>query len=572
MHHRRAREDPTRNRGVEHPATDEAGVQRLVARAAAGDHRDVGALVVIRADDKARLAVPADDPGVRALEALERLRDDGSRVVEELAPRQHEKVSYQNVYDQPLLSVPRPTTIVAVHVNYRSRAEQRGWVPDVPSYFLKPVSSLSGSGAPLVRPRGTELLTIEGEIALIIGRRARHLTPQEGAAHIGWIAPANDVGLYDMRWADRGSNLLSKGQDGFTPIGDPAPVERLDLDALTLRTRVNGSVVQEDCTANLIFAFGLLVADLSRFVTLEPGDVILTGTPAGAAVVVPGDRVEVEIDGVGTLVNEVVEASEPIPGFGAQPKIGATTRAAALGVNGHRPVVVSDTAMAALRTVSTATLSVHLARRGISNPFIAGLNPTRPDMRLLGYAYTLRYVPLREDVRDAESSELNAQKRAIESIGPGEVLVIDARGETGAGTIGDILAARAMVRGASGIVTDGGVRDLAAVSRLDIPAYYKAAHPAVLGRLHFPLEANVPVACGGALVMPGDVIVGDEDGVLVLPAALAEQVALDGLAQDTREAWALERVQAGESVRDIYPLSEARREEYEAWARDDPGR
>ncbi len=468
------------------------------------------------------------------------------------------------------MSVPRPTTIVAVHVNYRSRAEQRGWVPDVPSYFLKPVSSLAGTGAPLVRPRGTELLTVEGEIAAIIGRRARHVSPEHGAEHIGWFAPANDIGLYDMRWADRGSNLFSKGQDGFTPIGVAAPADRVDPGRLTLRTRVNGQLVQEDSSANLIFTFGLLVADLSRFMTLEPGDVILTGTPAGAAVVVPGDHVEVELEGIGAVCNPIVETDEPIPAFGAQPKIAPATRGAALGVNGQRAAVISDTAMAALRTVSTATLSVHLARRGISNPFIAGLHPTRPDMRLLGYAYTLRYVPLREDVRDADSGELNAQKRAIESIGPEEVLVIDARREPGAGTIGDILAARALARGASGIVTDGGLRDLAAVSRLDIPTYYQAAHPAVLGRLHFPLEANVPVACGGALVMPGDVIVGDEDGVLVLPAALAEQIAIDALAQESRETWALERVQAGESVREIYPLSESRREEYEAWARDDP--
>jgi regulator of RNase E activity RraA len=181
-------------------------------------------------------------------------------------------------------------------------------------------------------------------------------------------------------------------------------------------------------------------------------------------------------------------------------------------------------------------------------------------------------VPLREDVRDAESAELNAQKRAVESIGTDEVLVIDARQELHAGTIGDILVARALARGATGIVTDGGLRDRAAVGRLEIPTYFQATHPAVLGRHHFPLETNVPVACGGALVMPGDVIVGDEDGVLVLPAALAEQVALDGLAQDAREAWALERVQAGESVRGIYPLSDARREEFEAWSTSLSGR
>ena len=222
-------------------------------------------------------------------------------------------------------------------------------------------------------------------------------------------------------------------------------------------------------------------------------------------------------------------------------------------------------ATAALRKVSTATLTVQLSKRGISNCFMRGLRPTRPDLRLLGYAYTLRYVPLREDVRDADTAELNAQKRAVETIGPDEVLVIDARRDAGAGTIGDILAARALARGATGIVTDGGLRDSAGVAALDIPTYYQAPHAAVLGLVHFPLATNVPVACGGALVMPGDVIVGDADGVVVIPAHLAEGVALDALEQEEREAWALERVQAGESVRGVYPLSEARRGEFEAW-------
>jgi 5-oxopent-3-ene-1,2,5-tricarboxylate decarboxylase / 2-hydroxyhepta-2,4-diene-1,7-dioate isomerase len=464
------------------------------------------------------------------------------------------------------MGVPRPTKIIAVHVNYRSRAEQRGWVPDVPSYFLKPVSSIAADGEPVARPRGTELLAVEGEIAVIVGRRARHLgSPEQGAEHIGWFAPANDIGLYDMRWADRGSNLMSKGQDRFTPIGAPFPADRVDPERLTLRTRVNGALIQEDSSANMIFPFGLLVADLSRFVTLEPGDVILTGTPAGSALVEPGDEVEVELEGCGAVSNPIVEADVPIAAFGAQPKIAPATRAAALGLNGHRVAVLTDDAKAALRSVSTATLSVQLARRGISNPFIENVRPTRPDLRLLGYAYTLRYVPLREDVRDADVGELNAQKRAIESIGPEEVLVIDARREPGAGTIGDILAARALARGATGIVTDGGLRDTGTIVGLEIPTYYQAAHPSVLGRLHFPLEANVPIACGGALVMPGDVIVGDADGVLVLPAALAEQVAHEALAQESREAWALERVQAGESVRGVYPLSEARRGEFDAW-------
>ena len=351
---------------------------------------------------------------MRALEPFERLRDESSRIVEELSARSHGKVFYQKVYDPGTVASPPPSKIIAVHVNYHARAEQRGWTPDVPSYFMKPVSSLARSGDPVMRPRGTQMLGIEGEIAAIIGRRARRVTPEQGADHVGWYAPANDVGLFDMRWADRGSNLFSKGQDGFTPIGSPVPADRLDPARLTVRTRVNGVTVQEDTSANLIFSFGLLVADLSRFMTLEPGDVILTGTPAGTNVVEPGDEVEVEIEGLSTLSNRIVEADEALAEFGAQPKIAAATRGAALGLNGHRPAILSEAARAALRTVSTATLSVQLARRGISNPVIAGLRPTRPRQRLLGYAYTLRYVPLREDVRDADSSRLNAQKQAVE--------------------------------------------------------------------------------------------------------------------------------------------------------------
>jgi 5-oxopent-3-ene-1,2,5-tricarboxylate decarboxylase / 2-hydroxyhepta-2,4-diene-1,7-dioate isomerase len=468
---------------------------------------------------------------------------------------------------------PRATKIIAVHLNYRSRIEQRGGQPpEAPSYFLKPVSSLAVDGDRVERPQGTELLTFEGEVAVIVAERARHVSPEEGLAHLGWVAPANDIGLYDMRWADRGSNLMAKGQDGYTPLGEPVAIGDLDLAALTIRTRIDGEVVQEDSTANLLFPFGLLVADLSRFITLEPGDVILTGTPAGSRPADLGAVVEVEIDGVGKVANEFVEAAA-LPEFGAQPRVDAATRAAAFGIQPPvRSVELSAAARAALHEVSTATLTTQLKRRGIADTFMAGLRPTRPDLRLFGYARTLRYVPLREDVRDADTAELNAQKRAVESIGPEEVLVMDARRDPGAGTIGDILAARALARGASGIVTDGGLRDTPAIAGLEIPTYYQAPHAAVLGLIHFPLETDVPVACGGTLVMPGDVIVGDAEGVLVIPAQMAEEVALDALEQEHREEWALERVQAGDSVRGVYPLSAARRPEYEKWqeARERP--
>jgi regulator of RNase E activity RraA len=191
-------------------------------------------------------------------------------------------------------------------------------------------------------------------------------------------------------------------------------------------------------------------------------------------------------------------------------------------------------------------------------------DPTRPELRLLGHAHTLRYLPLREDVRDAGGG-LNAQKAAIESIGPDEVLVIDARGESGAGTIGDILTARALARGATGVVTDGGLRDSETVAGLDIPVYFQNPHAAVLGLKHFPLEANVPIACGGVLVEPGDVLVGDAEGVVVVPAALAEEVARGAEEQEEQEAWALERVQAGDSIVGVFPLGDDRRAEFENW-------
>ena len=460
----------------------------------------------------------------------------------------------------------RPSKIVAVHLNYRSRAEERGRAPATPSYFLKPPSSLAGDGDVIVRPIGCELLTYEGEIAIVIGKAARRVSLAEAERYIGWVTAANDLGVYDLRWADLGSNVLAKGQDGFTPVGPRlAPAGELRLSDITVRTFVNGTLVQEGNSSELLFPFALLVADLSRFMTLERGDVILTGTPANSRPLASGDVVEVEVEGVGRIRNTVVDATEPLAEIGAMPKVSPEMRAAALGVSAPRSTVVSDDVLQKLREVSTATLTTQLQRRGIRNAFIAGLRATRPDLRMVGIAHTVRYVPVREDVVAADDRELNAQKAAIETISPGEVLVIDARGEPGAGTIGDILALRALRRGAAGIVTDGGLRDSPAVGALDIPTYFHAPHASVLGLLHYPLETNVPVACGGVLVLPGDVIVGDAEGVVVVPAQLAEEVALDAIEQELVEQFAYERVNAGDSIRGLFPLAHERRAEYEAW-------
>ena len=459
----------------------------------------------------------------------------------------------------------RPTKVVAVHLNYRSRAEQRGRLPSEPSYFLKPPSSIS-DGGPVERPRGAELLAYEGEIAVIVGARVRAASVADAQAAIGWYAPANDFGVHDFRWADRGSNVLSKGHDGYTPMGPAVAADDVDPATLRLRTRVNGEVVQDAATDELLFGFAELIADLSRFMTLERGDVILTGTPAGTGVVTPGDVVEVELAGLGSSVRStVVEAERELAAHGAMPRATAAARAFATGVNAPRPVMLSTDADAALRRVSTATLTVQLAKRGVANTFLGGLRPIRPDLRMVGYAHTLRYAALREDVRDARKGSEDAQKLAVETVSPGDVLIMEARGELGAGTIGDILAARVLARGGAGIVTDGGVRDTPGVADLAIPTYFQTPNAASLWLRHIPLDVDAPITCAGTLVMPGDVVVGDAEGVVVLPAALAEEIAEAALVQEDREAWALERVQAGESIRGVYPIADERRADYERW-------
>jgi 5-oxopent-3-ene-1,2,5-tricarboxylate decarboxylase / 2-hydroxyhepta-2,4-diene-1,7-dioate isomerase len=218
-----------------------------------------------------------------------------------------------------------------------------------------------------------------------------------------------------------------------------------------------------------------------------------------------------------------------------------------------------------LMRVSTATLTGQLQRRGIHNTFLSGVVPVKEGQRMVGTAHTLRYVPMREDLQGELVRGQNAQRRAIESLAPDEVLVIDARGEPDAGTIGDIFVLRALRRGAAGVVTDGALRDTAAIRAIDLPVYHRASHAATLARRHLPLDHQVPIACGGVTIFPGDVLVGDGDGVVVIPAALAEEVAADATQQELEEEWAAERVDAGDSTIGVFPVSKERRAEFEAW-------
>ena len=235
-----------------------------------------------------------------------------------------------------------PSKIIAVHVSYRSRALQRGSVPAWPSYFLKPPSSLAASDDPVARPPGCGLLSFEGEVALVIGRRASRVDRDTAWGHVAWVTAANDFAVYDLRYADRGGNVRSKGIDGLTPLG-PRLLDAREIDpgALRLRTWKNGQIAQDaKLGEELLFGLGDIVADLSRLMTLEPGDVILTGTPAGSTVVEPGDLVEVEVTAgdatSGRLRSPIVEAQYTLPAFGAMPRMTEEARDAAFGVNGQQ--------------------------------------------------------------------------------------------------------------------------------------------------------------------------------------------------------------------------------------------
>jgi 2-keto-4-pentenoate hydratase/2-oxohepta-3-ene-1,7-dioic acid hydratase in catechol pathway/regulator of RNase E activity RraA len=469
----------------------------------------------------------------------------------------------------------RPGKIVAVHLSYASRADQRGRRPAHPSYFFKPSSSVAPSGGTVERPLGAELLAFEGEVALVIGTTARRVALDQAWDHVGWVTAANDFGLYDLRTNDKGSNVRSKGGDGFTPVG-PGLLDARTVapDALRLRAWVNGELRQDDTTTGLLFPLAQLVADLSQHFTLEPGDVILAGTPAGTSVVAPGDVVEVEVDvpggpTSGRLVTTVTQGEHEFDGtLGSLPAVDDVQRAEAWGSRaaaGLEPEGLSPELREKLLRAPVAALSAQLRKRGLDDVTIDGVRPMHPEAKLVGTARTLRFVPGRQDLFARRGGGYNAQKRAFDAVGEGEVLVIDARGETGSGTLGDILALRAHARGAAGIVTDGGVRDHAAVAAVGIPVYSAGAHPAVLGRRHVPWDADVAVACGGTTVEPGDVIVGDGDGVVVIPPALVDEVVDAALAQEEEDGWIAEQVAAGHPVDGLFPMNAHWRARFDAW-------
>lgn len=223
---------------------------------------------------------------------------------------------------------------------------------------------------------------------------------------------------------------------------------------------------------------------------------------------------------------------------------------------------------ARLRRVSTATLTTALFRRGFRNVFIQDVRPLNPAApRMVGEAYTLRYIPAREDLdhlgvfADVE----HPQRKAVEACPPGHVMVIDSRRDARAASAGGILVSRLMQRGVAGVVTDGGFRDSPEIAAMDFPAYHNRPSAPTNLILHHATDINVPIGCGDVPVYPGDIVVGDGEGVVVIPAHLANEIAGETFEQTAYEDFVEEKVREGRSIFGLYPANEATKAEFAAW-------
>lgn len=232
-------------------------------------------------------------------------------------------------------------------------------------------------------------------------------------------------------------------------------------------------------------------------------------------------------------------------------------------------MTLSDDTRAKLKKVSTASIATALYKRGLRNQFIQGVVPVAPkDENMVGPAFTLRYIPAREDRNPITvfRNPDHPQRVAVETCPPGHVLVMDGRKDARAATAGSILITRLALRGAAGVVTDAGMRDAEGIGKLDMPAYFaKSSAPTNL-TLHEALDINVPIACGDAAVFPGDVMVGDKDGVMVIPAHLADEIAEECTGMESFEEFVLEQVQGGAAIIGLYPCTkDENQKNYEDW-------
>jgi regulator of RNase E activity RraA len=223
---------------------------------------------------------------------------------------------------------------------------------------------------------------------------------------------------------------------------------------------------------------------------------------------------------------------------------------------------------ATLENTSSASIATLLFKRGLRNQYVQDVGRLNPAAkRMVGPVYTLRYIPAREDLNPVEvfRDPNHPQRRAVEEIPEGHVLVMDCRLDATAASAGSILVTRLAIRGCAGVVTDGGLRDADEIANLDMPSF--CARPSAPTNLtkHQALDLNVPIGCGGVAVFPGDIAVGDGDGVIIIPAEIADEIAIEAKGMETYEAWVVDQVKAGASIIGLYPMNDETRARFEAW-------
>ena len=221
-----------------------------------------------------------------------------------------------------------------------------------------------------------------------------------------------------------------------------------------------------------------------------------------------------------------------------------------------------------LQNTSTASIATMLYKRGLRNQFVQNVSRLNPaGKRMVGPVYTLRYIPAREDLNPVEvfRDPDHPQRRAVEEIPEGHVLVMDCRQDATAASAGSILVTRLEIRGCAGVVTDGGLRDADEIAKLDMPSFCSRPSAPTNLTKHQALDLNVPIGCGGVAVFPGDIAVGDGDGVIIIPAELADEIAIEAKGMEKYEAWVVDQVKAGASIIGLYPMNDETRARYEAW-------
>lgn len=225
-----------------------------------------------------------------------------------------------------------------------------------------------------------------------------------------------------------------------------------------------------------------------------------------------------------------------------------------------------------LKKVSTATVATILFKRGLKNQFIQDVKTlSKGKGTMVGEAFTLRYIPAREDLNPITvfQDPEHPQRKAVESCPAGAVMVIDSRKDARAASAGSILASRLMMRGAAGLVTDGGFRDSAEIAQLEMPSYHQRPSAPTNLTLHQAIDINVPIGCGDVAVFPGDVILGDDDGVMVIPAHLADEVAEEAAVMTVFEDFVTEKVMEGRSITGLYPPTNPKtKEEFDQWKKE----